>query len=156
MKMLTFKINPKTLFGIILALTGVAVIALTFVNNHINKGTQEASAIISASTDKERRDYLASFGWDTESEPEQKQLTIPESWNDVYNAYNELQLNQGFDLSQYKGKAVTLYSYKITNYENLSEGVVADMLVCDGRLIGGDICNTAADDGFMVGFDGKN
>lgn len=155
MKMLTLRLKPKTLFGIILAVTGVIVIALTFVNNHINSESKSVSAIISASTDKERRDYLAGFGWEVDKEFETKELTIPESWNDVYNDYNEIQLNQGFDLAQYKGKTVTLYTYTITNYENLSEGIVADMLVCDGNLIGGDICNTSAQDGFMLGFNGE-
>ena len=98
---------------------------------------------------------MESFGWSVDKEFETKELTIPESWNQVYTDYNEVQLNQGFDLSDYKGKTVTLYTYTITNYENLSEGVVADMLVCDGNLIGGDICNTSAENGFLVGFNGE-
>ena len=155
MKMLTFKLKPKTIFGIILTITGIVVIAITFVTNHIGSESKSVSAIISASTDEERRTYLESMGWETDTEFETKELTIPESWNNVYNDYNEVQLNQGFDLSNYKGKKVTLYTYTITNYKDLSEGVVADMLVCDGNLIGGDVCNTSADNGFLVGFNGK-
>ena len=93
--------------------------------------------------------------WDGKPILSLKELTIPESWNNLYNDYNEVQLNQGFDLSNYKGKKVTLYTYTITNYKDLSEGVVADMLVCDGNLIGGDVCNTSAENGFLVGFNGK-
>ncbi len=153
MKMLTLKLKPKTLFGMILALTGVVVIALTFVNNHINSDSKSVSAIISASTDEERRNYLEGFGWEVGEDFEQKELTIPESWNEVYNEYNEIQLNQGFNLADYKGKAVTLYTYTITNYEE--DEVLADMLVCDGNLIGGDVCNTSAENGFIVGFNGE-
>lgn len=153
MKMLTLKLKPKTLFGIILAVTGVVVIALTFVNNHINSDSKSVSAIISASTDEERRNYLEGFGWEVGEDFEQKELTIPESWNEVYNEYNEIQLNQGFNLADYKGKAVTLYTYTITNYEE--DEVLADMLVCDGNLIGGDVCNTSAENGFIVGFNGE-
>lgn len=157
MKVLTLKLKPKALFGIIIAALGVIVIVLTFVTNHVNQGENKSvSAIISASTDKERRDYLASYGWETEEKFETKQLTIPEQWNDVYTAYNEVQLNQGFDLTNYKGKAVTLYTYTITNYKDTAEGIVADMLVCDDNLIGGDVCNTSAENGFLVGFNGKN
>ncbi len=155
MKMLTFKLKPKTIFGIILTITGVVVIAITFVTNHIGSESKSVSAIISASTDEERRAYLESMGWEADTEFETKELTIPESWNNVYNDYNEVQLNQGFDLSNYKGKKVMLYTYTITNYKDLSEGVVADMLVCDGNLIGGDVCNTSAENGFLVGFNGK-
>lgn len=155
MKILTLKLKPRTIFGLILALTGIVVIIVTFVSNHTMKDTKSVSAVISASTDSERRDYLESFGWKTDSKFETKELKIPEKWNAVYNDYNEIQLNQGFDLRDYKGKAVTLYTYTITNYENLSQGVVADMLVCDGRLIGGDVCNTSAENGFLVGFSGE-
>lgn len=155
MKMLTLRLKPKALFGIILALTGVVVIALTFVTNHVKSESKSVSVIIRASTDEERRDYLAGYGWETAKEFETKELVIPESWNDVYNAYNEVQLNQGFDLTQYKGKTVKLYTYTVTNYEDLSEGIVADMLVCDDNLIGGDICNTSVENGFLVGFNGE-
>lgn len=154
MKMLTLKLKPKTIFGIVLALTGLIIIILSFASNHFEK-SESVSAVVSASTDEERRTYLESFGWETAKEFESKELTIPSDWNDVYNSYNEIQKNQGFDLAEYKGKKVELYTYNITNYEKHTEGVVADMLVCDGVLIGGDVCNTAADSGFIVGFNGE-
>ncbi len=152
MKILTFKLTPKKAFGIILALTGIAVIAVTFASNHI-PDSESVSASINASTDEQRRDYLLSHGWETAEEYEEKELTVPERWNEVYIQYNEIQINQGFDLSDYKGKTVTLYTYTVTNYDGASEGINADMLVCDGVLIGGDICNTSAENGFLVGFD---
>ena len=154
MKMLTLRLKPKMLFGILLAITGVVVVVLSFTSNHLEK-TKSVSAVVSASTDKERRDYLASFGWELSEESEAKELTIPDDWNEIYNSYNEIQKKQGFDLAEYKGKKVELFTYFITNYEEKTDGIVADMLVCDGVLIGGDICNTAADSGFITGFDGK-
>ncbi len=154
MKMFTLKLKPKMIFGIILAVTGVVVIVLTFVSNHVTQ-SKSVSAVISASTDEERRNYLATFGWETEEKFEEKELTIPQSWNQVYSDYNEVQLNQGFDLTAYKGRRVTLYTYTIKNYKESKQGIVADMLVCDGTLIGGDICNTSAENGFLVGFNGE-
>ncbi len=154
MKMLTLKLKPKMIFGIVLALTGVIVMVLTFVSNHINK-SESVAAVISASTDEERRDYLATFGWETAADCETKELTVPETWNDIYTDYNEIQKNQGFDLSAYKGKKVTLYTYTITNYKGVKQGMVADMLVSDGILIGGDVCNTSAENGFLTGFNGE-
>lgn len=154
MKMLTLKLRPKMIFGIILTLTGVIVVILTFVSNHMVE-SKSVSAVISASTDEERRNYLATFGWETDAEFEEKELTIPQSWNQVYTDYNEVQVNQGFDLTEYKGKKVTLYTYTVNNYKDFQQGIVADMLVCDGMLIGGDICNTSAENGFLVGFSGE-
>ena len=155
MKMLTLKLNPKAIFGIILAITGLVVIVVSFASNHI-QDAKSVSASINASTDEKRREYLKELGWELDDECEEKQLKIPESWNEVYIDYNEIQKNQGFDLTDYKGKSVTLYTYKITNYDGIDEGIVADMLVCDGVLIGGDVCNLSASDGFLVGFSGEH
>lgn len=154
MKMMTLRLKPKMIFGLILAVTGIVVMLLSFTSNHLQK-EKSVSALISASTDEERRDYLASYGWQVAEDCQERELVIPEKWNKVYSSYNQIQQNQGFDLTDYKGKTVTLYIYQVTNYENINEGVVADMLVCDGKLIGGDICNTSAQDGFLVGFNGE-
>ncbi len=154
MKMLTLKLRPKTIFGILLTLTGVIVIILTFASNHI-ESAKSVSSVISASTDEERRAYLEGFGWSLDEEFETKELTIPEKWNKVYLDYNDIQKNQGFDLSEYKGRKVTLYTYRVNNFEGNSKGIVADMLVCDGVLIGGDLCNTSAENGFLIGFNGE-
>lgn len=154
MKMMTFKLKTKTIFGIILAVTGVIVIMLTFVNNH-SVHTKSVSAVINAATDEQRQQYLSSFGWKVDPQFETKELVVPETWNDVYIDYNDIQKNQGFDLTDYKGKKVTLYTYKITNSKDDTDNIVADMLVCDGILIGGDVCNTSADTGYLVGFEGR-
>lgn len=153
MKMFTLRLKPKTIFGLLLVITGIIVIAVTFAANKTG-GAQSASAVISASTDAERREYLEKFGWSLAKDVSEKQITVPDKWNDVYSQYNEIQKNQGFDLTAYKGRQAQLYTYTVTNYDSDSEGVVADMLVCDGVLIAGDICNTSASDGFLVGFDG--
>lgn len=152
MKMLTLKLTPKRIFGIVLLLVGIIVISVTFVSNHISEA-QSVSAVISAKTDSERRAYLSKYGYKLASDCEQKEITIPKKWNDVYNSYNQIQKNQGFDLTDYKGQKATLYTYTVTNYKGKGDCIVADMLVCEGKLIGGDICNPSAKDGFLVGFE---
>ena len=143
MKMLTLKLTPKRIFGIVLLLVGIIVISVTFVSNH----TSEAQSV------SERRAYLSKYGYKLASDCEQKEITIPKKWNDVYNSYNQIQKNQGFDLTDYKGQKATLYTYTVTNYKGKGDCIVADMLVCEGKLIGGDICNPSAKDGFLVGFE---
>lgn len=151
MKMLTLKLTPKKIFGIVLLLVGLIVISVTFVANRTGE-VQSVSASISAKTDGERRAYLKKYGFELAKECTQKEITIPEKWNDVYNDYNQIQKNQGFDLTDYKGQKATLYTYTVTNYKGDGEYIVADMLVSGGVLIGGDICNPSAKDGFLIGF----
>ena len=66
--------------------------------------------------------------------------------------YNDLQKSQGFDLEEYAGKTVERYTFRLNNYPEVKSEVFANVLVFNGKIIGGDIC-TAALDGFMQGFD---
>ncbi len=145
--MITIKAKPKTIFGIILAVTGIVVILLTFIGNHT--GTAPASAQIKCSTADDRISYLTSLGWQVDEKEEKKSIVIPSVFNDVYNDYNDIQKSQGFDLENYKGKKAVLYSYSIRNY-NGSDNVKADLIVYNGSLIGSDLCDSDAQDGFLI------
>lgn len=152
MKMFTLRLKPKTIFGLILIVTGVVVIAVTFFSNHVEGSRQTAGAILLA-TDQERADYLTSLGWQFTSSFEEKQVKIPMEFNETYTQYNEIQKAQGFDLADHKGETVTVYTYNITNYPGYEDKdyILANLLVADGTLIGGDVCSTSASDGFMQG-----
>ncbi len=146
MQMITLKIKPKQAFGIILALVGIIVIAVTFITNHPGKKAN-ASVNISCGTEEERREYLADFGYEL-GEESSKQITVPEEFNEVYEKYNEIQKEQGFNLENYRGRQAVVYTYGVTNYEG-NGSVVADLMVCDGALIGADLCDPSADGGFL-------
>ena len=149
MQVITFKAKPKTIFGIILALTGVVVILLTFLSNHGGKSQQTSASPVSCATDEERTAYLSSLGWEFSS-CEEKEIIIPTTFNQVYENYNAVQKEQGFDLEPYKGKSAVIYTYNISNYKN-NKNVLANLIVCDGVLIGADLCDPSAKDGFLVG-----
>ena len=151
--MLTLKLKPKTVFGLILLLTGVVVILVTFVGNHSAKPTSK-STIVSCKTAEERVSYINSLGYKTDSNEESKEIIIPEKFNDVYNKYNDIQKQQNFDLTAYKGKTAVMYTYHITNYGD-SDSVIANLIVLNGELVGADLCDTSADDGFLVALNDK-
>lgn len=149
MKVLTFKAKPKTIFGICLAITGVVVIIVSFIGNHTASLPSNANAKIKCSTTEERVDYIESLGWKTDSKENSKQITIPQSFNNIYTEYNKIQKKQGFDLEEYKGKKATIYTYNIVNHER--NGVIADLIVVDDVLVGADLCDASVDNGFLVG-----
>lgn len=159
MQVMTFKAKPKVIFGWAMALTGLIVILLTFIGNHNGAAEKAVMAQVSCKTTQERVTYLESLGWKTDGTEAQKQVVIPSAFNDVYNDYNEIQKQQGFNLEDYKGQQVEFYTYNICNYES-NDNVVADLMVLDGALIGADLCDTSADSGFLVALsenkDGKN
>lgn len=148
MRMLTIKASPKKIFGAILALTGIVVILLTFVGNH--SGAKQAMATIDCSSSQKRLAYIKSAGYSTDGTESSKKVTIPNEFNDVYTQYNEVQQKQGFDLENYKGKEVTIYTYNIVDYGD-KDSVIVDLIVDNGVLIGADLCDTSADNGFLVG-----
>ena len=65
--------------------------------------------------------------------------------------YNTLQKAQGYDLSKFAGKTVMRYVYKVNNYPSSTEPVYATLLVYKGKVIGGDVTDTAAK-GHIRGF----
>lgn len=89
----------------------------------------------------QRTAYLQSLGWNVEPEPlETLQFLFPDTLEEPYLSYNELQLTQGFDLAACCGKQVTRYTYAVTNYPDYTEGVQANLYVCEEVLAAGDIC----------------
>ena len=107
---------------------------------------------LDARTREKRVAFLNSYNWQVDASSEQvKTITIPNEFDNVYTAYNNIQKAQGFDLYDYKGKQVCLYTLKINNYPNDSRYVFASLLVCENKIIGGDIHSTELS-GFMHGF----
>ncbi len=151
--MFTFKMKPKQIFGLILLLTGLVVVLITFLSNHPAKPASKNVSIRCATT-QERVNYINSFDLQTDSKEESKEIIIPEQFNDVYNKYNDIQKQQNFDLTDYKGKTAVMYTYNITNYQD-NDNVIANLIVYDGILIGADLCDTSADNGFLVALNDK-
>ncbi|MBQ8395844.1 MAG: DUF4830 domain-containing protein [Oscillospiraceae bacterium] len=129
---------------ILMAIAGVLLLAVTFVNRLTDRNKiilEDIPAQIA---------FLESLGWETSGEPvDIREVIIPEEWNSVFEEYNDLQKQQGFDLDKYRGKQATIYTYQILNYDG-AENVVANLMVFDGRLIAGDVCSAELG-GFMQG-----
>ncbi|MCD7772468.1 MAG: DUF4830 domain-containing protein, partial [Ruminococcus sp.] len=106
---------------------------------------------ITLDTEELRQEFIKDLGWETDSEyTSSKVVKIPVEFDDVYEDYNEIQEQQGFNLKKYKGKEVEIYTYLVKNYPNDKENVYLSLIIFEGRLIGGDVsCNEL--DGFMQG-----
>ncbi len=77
-----------------------------------------------------------------------KKFTIPNNWDLVYNNYNEIQKEAGFDLSLYKGEQCIMYTYEIYNHP--FGKCNANIIIHKGKIIGGDISSVSLA-GFMTG-----
>ena len=104
-------------------------------------------------TNDDRIDFLAQFGWSVAEQPiESVELKVPAEFDKVFVAYNQLQKEQGLDLSKYRRKTVTRYTYEVTNYEGAENGetVLANLIVYRNLVVAGDICSKDGD--FVHGF----
>ncbi len=106
-------------------------------------------------TDADRKEFLRQFGWEVaDAAVEEREVTVPSEFDKVFAAYNELQKEQGFDLSKYRKKTVMRYTYEITNFEDYEGTVYVNLIVYRNRVIGADICSADAG-GFICGLEGK-
>ena len=136
---------------IVFALCVVLVPLLIFSATYLSKQNVEKFKT-KGETLSQRVAFLKQFGWQVEKSTETvKDTVIPSEFDNVYSAYNNIQITQGFDLEKHKGKRAKLYNLKINNYPQNSEYVFATLLVIEGEIIGGDIHSTELN-GFMHGF----
>lgn len=150
MMVMTAKVDMKK---IIIALAAVAALILGLVLLFGgNNGEAAPTAASGVSSNDARVEFLKGFGWDVNASPtESSQVRIPEENTEVFERYNALQKSQGYDLSQYAGKSVMRYVYKVNNFPGATEPVYATVLVYKNQVIGGDITDTAAK-GVIQGF----
>ena len=150
MMVMTAKVNFKKILAVLAAIAGV-IIALILL---LQGGSEEtaATAAGTVSGNDARVQFLTDHGWEVSSSPKESgQVRIPEETTEVFDRYNALQKSQGYDLSQYAGKSVMRYVYKVNNYPGATEPVYATLLVYKNQIIGGDVTSTAAD-GAIQGF----
>lgn len=109
-----------------------------------------------AKTNAKRINFIKKSGYTLlSSDPESKTVTIPETFSDVYNNYNELQQTSGYNLGDYKGCEVVIYTYSIQSPAGYSDECVFNMIVYNDRVIGGDVSSRALG-GFMLPINNKS
>ncbi len=97
--------------------------------------------------------FLTQFGWQVGAQPhETAEVIIPAEFDKIFTAYNEIQKQQGLNLSGYKRKTVKRYTYVIENYPDYEGTVYANVLVYRNKVIGGDVCSADVE-GFIHGFE---
>jgi opacity protein-like surface antigen len=157
MFVVSFKHNRKRLVITLAVAAAVAVGIWAAVSAHTAPPQAECAGrkySLAASTNEQRVTFFKQFGWEVVSDPvDTGEVTIPETFNDIYLVYNNIQKEQGLDLQPYAGRTVEQWIYRITNYPQHST-MRGTILVFNGNVIGGDL-STPELNGFMTGFDGQ-
>ena len=107
------------------------LVLLEFVNTSSSIGNKIV-------TNEDRVELISSLGYAVLPEiVEEKQIIIPNKFNDVYMKYNELQQKSGFDLKAFSGLKANVYKYKIDGKD-----LFVNIILSDGVLIGGDVSSS--------------
>ena len=156
----SLRASTVKLVGVICVALTVLIALIAFVPTYAISSQTSAGADqeVSYSYEKVKNaedavSFLSQFGWAVNAEPiEVKTVTIPSEFDKIFSAYNELQKEQGLNLTKYKNKEVTRYTFTVTNYEGYDGTVYANVLVYRNRVIGGDVCSADVT-GFVQGFE---
>ena len=98
---------------------------------------------LQAATDVDRAAFLSSYGWEIEEKAlETLDLVLPADLSQKWADYVAIQTGQGLPFADYGGQAVRRYTYTVTNYEGLPQGVQANLYQCGDLIIGADIIVT--------------
>ncbi len=149
------KIKKSLIVGaVVIIITVISVVLLVLMGEGQHK-YHETMNFVSADSEEEILSFISSCGWQVDEEPiEVRDVFIPETFDEVYNNYNKIQLEQGFNLEKYAGTRVKRWTYVIRNYPETSPSddfIRINILVSGDSIIGGDVCSVKLD-GFIHGF----
>ncbi len=135
------KASTLRFFGIVaLSLTVLLGMTLIGVQGETATGAALSVSYDGIRTETDRRAFLSAFGYEAEDNAKSTvEYTLPKALDAVLLAYNELQKEQGLDLSKYTGKTVTRYTYEIKNYEGYEGAVYANLIVYRNKIVGADL-----------------
>ena len=133
----TAKFSRKKAVAAVIAM-GIVMAALIILMGRMPGDENQEPPLLTDNT--QRVAYLQSLGWEVEPEPvETLQFLLPDTLAEPYLSYNRLQTAQGFDLAACCGKQVSRYTYTVTNYPDIPQGVQANLYLWGDQIIGGDI-----------------
>ena len=149
--------TSKAKIGALLLAIGAVVIAVAMtLTGSKTPAANDGAVNVRAENSAERSAFLSQYGWKISSEPvEVSEVIIPEDFDAGYSEYASMNKAAGFDLEPYKGMRAKRWTYDVLNYpglENTNGIVQANLLVFEGRVIGGDICSLEQG-GFIHCFD---
>ena len=155
----SFRASTAKFFAVVALALTTLVLLIVFVPTYAAENGSEVStatySYTKIKTEADRKGFLSQLGWEVKEEAHEiREVTIPSEFDKVFAAYNELQKEQGFDLSKYRKKTVMRYTYEVTNYADYEGTVYVNLIVYRNRIIGGDLCS-ADTAGFITGLEGR-
>lgn len=141
--MFIFSIRASSIkFFAILALTFAILLGLMLSGNTVPASGASVGEVdfSDIKTEDDRVAFIEQFGLRVKSAAtDASDFVMPENFDRVVMGYNEIQKQQGLDLSKYAKKKVKRYTYEIEGYEGYDGAVFVNLLIYRNRVVGCDI-----------------
>lgn len=149
--MFIYSVRASTIkfFALVLLLLGGLITLLAVGNSHVSEASSRSVKFGGIKTNEDRVNFISQFGVSVEEAPiDDSSFSVPDDFDKIILEYNELQKRQGLDVSKYKNKRVTRYTYKATNYKSEAGEVYVNLIVYKNTVIACDI-SSADPKGFI-------
>ncbi len=151
--MFVYSIRASTIkfFAVIVLTLALLVALISFGNDSVSAfshkdGTVDFDGI---KTNEDRLRFIAQFVPEVSGEAKETvEFSVPADFDRIMRSYNEIQKAQGLDITKYKNKKVTRYTYEIDGYEDYEGPVYINLIVYRGNVIACDI-SSADPSGFV-------
>ncbi len=125
---------------IVLTLVLVAGILLFGSGNAVAASVGADIKLSGIKTNEDRLAFISQFGISVAGEAKESEtFAIPENFDRITAQYNEIQKEQGLDLTKYKNKKVTRYTYSVSDYEGYDGEVNVNLIIYRNTVIACDI-----------------
>ena len=150
--MFVYSVRASTVkFFAVIAITLAVVISAIAIGNSTAITTSAAGGVElgGIKTNEDRLEFIAQFGIEVTGEPKETvSFAVPESFDSIISGYNEIQKSQGLDISKYKNKKVTRYTYEIDGYGDYKGPVFVNLIVYRNTVVACDV-SSADPSGFV-------
>ena len=131
------KLSPRWRIAVCVAMLAIfTALCVVSAMGAMTDNEQTASGA-SVKNEQAAADYLRAVGEEDAAQLSCERITIPEQFDEVYEEYNGMQRQSGFELSEYKGKDALRFTFALTRHD----ASYAVLLVRDCAVIGGHYSN---------------
>ena len=131
------KLSPRWRIAVCVAMLAIFTALCVVSAMGAMTDNEETASGASVKNEQAAADYLRAVGEEDAAQLSCERITIPEQFDEVYEEYNGMQRQSGFDLSEYKGKDALRFTFALTRHDM----PYAVLLVRDGAVIGGHFTN---------------
>ena len=141
--MFIYSVRASTLrfFAVILLTLAALIGIILFGKNEATAYTASTEVDFSGiRTNEDRLEFISKFVTGVTGNPTSTEsFSVPANFDRIMLSYNEIQKSQGLDITKYKNKKVTRYTYKATNYKSDAGDVYVNLIVYKNTVIACDV-----------------